>query len=92
MRRVRLNGLYMRTRDKAHRHIRRRLRLPEYYGGNLDALSDCLGELGDTQITLTHARAMRRGLGDAYAARLLSVLAAATGENPRVKLSVREGL
>ncbi|MDO4572124.1 MAG: barstar family protein [Clostridia bacterium] len=81
----------MGTRERAHRHLKRRLRLPDYYGNNLDALADCLGELGAARITLRHAAHMRRGLGEAYAARLLSVLAAATGENPRLELIVRDG-
>ena len=37
-----LNGKRMDTRDHAHAHLARRLRLPVYYGNNLDALNDCL--------------------------------------------------
>lgn len=92
MRRIVLNGRFMRTKEKAHRHIKRRLRLPAYYGNNLDALSDCLSELPETRITLRHAGALRAGLGAEYAAKLLSVLVAATGENPRLHLCVRERL
>ena len=92
MEKRRLNGLCMTTKEKAHRHIRRRLQLPDYYGCNLDALCDCLGEIGQpTQITLVNARAMNRKLGE-YGQKLISVLIACTGENPRLSLLVRQGL
>ena len=53
MKKVRLNGYFMTTRERAHRHLRRRLRLPDYYGNNLDALYDCLGDVGEpTEIEL----------------------------------------
>ena len=90
MKQVRLNGLFMGTKEKAHRHMKRRLSFPDYYGNNLDALYDCLSELGPTQVTLTHAAYLKKKLGDAYAAKLLSVFAAATGANPCVTLTVRD--
>ncbi len=90
MRHVHLNGLRMKNREKAYRHIKRRLHLPDYCGDNLDALSDCLSELPAAEITLHCAAAMRAGLGADYAQKLLSVLVAATGENPRLHVCVRE--
>lgn len=88
----RLNGRCMATKEKAHRHLKRRLKLPDHYGCNLDALADCLGEMGrPTAIILVNAGYMQRKLGD-YGVRLLSLLMAATGENPRLKLLVRQGL
>ena len=90
MRKRRLNGLFMTTKERAHRHIKRRLRLPDYYGCNLEALCDCLTEIGEpTEITLRHAAYMRRRLGE-YGVRLLSALLACTNENPRLQVCVRE--
>ena len=90
MNRRRINGWCMGTREKAHAHLKKRLSLPDYYGNNLDALCDCLTEIGEpTEITLVNAAYMRRRLGD-YGTKLLSALLACTGENPRLKLTVRE--
>ena len=56
MRRIVLDGRYLRERDSAQAYLARTLELPEYYGMNLDALADCLGEMGnDTEIVLLHS-------------------------------------
>ena len=87
-----LNGLFMGTREKAHKHIRARLDLPDYYGENLDALHDCLTDVHEpTQITLRFAGYMQKKLG-AYGTKLLSLLIACTGENPKLSVRVRNGL
>ena len=92
MKRVRLNDWCMGTKERAHRHIQKRLRFPDYYGGNLDALYDCLAEIGvPTEITLVNAKYLRTKLGD-YAKKLITVVLAASAENPRVKLAVKDGL
>ena len=65
-----LDGRCMTSRARAHGYIAGVLDLPVWYGANLDALADCLGELGPgTVVTLTHASAMREALGP-YAPRL----------------------
>ncbi len=91
MKRIRLNGRCMGTQERAHRHLRQRLRLPAYYGNNLDALYDCLTEIGTpTELLLVNARWMRARLG-AYGGKLLAVIVAAAAENPRIAVVVREG-
>lgn len=86
----RLNGMFMTTREKAHRHLRRRLHLPDYYGANLDALHDCLCAVGvPTTITLVHASTLKKRLG-VYGGKLISLLIACTGENPKLELVIRE--
>ncbi len=90
-RKVILNGKRMDTRAHAHAHIRRRLKLPDWYGGNLDALCDCLGEINEpTVVLLRHAGRMKQALGD-YGARLITVLSAMTGENPNIELVIHSG-
>lgn len=65
-----LDGRCMPSRAQAHGYIAGVLNLPAYYGANLDALADCLGELSrDVTLTLIHPDAMRQSLGD-YAPRL----------------------
>ena len=39
-----LDANQMEDRDALHAALRQALDLPDYYGGNLDALNDCLGE------------------------------------------------
>ena len=39
-----LDGSRMTDRESLHGELKKKLRLPDYYGGNLDALNDCLGE------------------------------------------------
>lgn len=85
-----LNGKRMRTPERAHTHLARRLRLPGWYGRNLDALCDCLGEINvPTVILLRHAQFMKQSLGD-YGTKLISVLAAMTGENTNLSLVVHQ--
>ena len=33
------------THEELHKTLQAQLELPDYYGGNLDALNDCLGDL-----------------------------------------------
>lgn len=39
-----LDGKRMGDKTAMHRELKQKLGLPDYYGGNLDALNDCLGE------------------------------------------------
>lgn len=57
-----LDGKNMTTRSDAHDEIARVLELPDYYGRNLDALWDLLGEK-QWQITLINVSEMIEGLG-----------------------------
>lgn len=77
-----LNGARMTDREKTHAYLKERLSLPDYYGGNLDALADCLGERPEPgKILFYNTRSMEKHLGE-YGAKLLSVFRhAACGEN-----------
>lgn len=72
MREIQLDGRAMDTRAALHRHLREALDLPEYYGNNLDALSDCLGEMRDVEVLLRYSQAMLNNLG-AYGQRVIDV-------------------
>ena len=47
-----LDALKMKTKTEAHSYLKEVLRLPEYYGGNLDALYDCLTEMEDVEVEI----------------------------------------
>lgn len=80
----------MTTKEKTHKHLKKRLHLPDYYGNNLDALCDCLTELETpSEITLRYAGHMRKHLGE-YGVKLISALIACTGESPELQVCVRE--
>jgi len=68
-----LDGRKMTSFDELHDYIKRIFRFPSYYGRNLDALADCLSELGPhVTVILNNADAMKEGLG-VYADKLLRV-------------------
>lgn len=82
MREVLLDGRQMTTRGDAHDVLARNLDFPAYYGRNLDALADSLGDINvPVVITLAHADDMIAGLG-AYGETLVSVLADAAQASP----------
>ena len=71
-------------REQAHAHLAQALELPAYYGKNLDALYDCLTELGPCTIQLVDAALLRRD--DGYGALILQTLADAARDDPRLHL------
>ena len=90
--RLSLNANWMTTRELAHAHLKERLRLPDWYGNNLDALHDCLGGIGEpTRILLRHPAKLERNLGE-YGTKLIRVLEQSVEENPNLRLSMRNWL
>ena len=82
-----LDGAAFQDKKKAHEIISRELSFPSYYGGNLDALYDCLTEMGQTEIDLYPCALIRRNL-DAYGDRLLQVFSDAAEANPNLSLKM----
>lgn len=83
-----LNCELLRDKERAHDYLARALHFPDYYGRNLDALYDCLGELGPCTLVLTGAEALRREHG--YGEKLLDVLADAARDVPSLQLRYDE--
>ena len=70
-----LDGRRMDDRAGLHAELKQKLSLPEYYGENLDALNDCLGERRERElIVIEHTGALLEGCED-YALGLLRVFA-----------------
>ena len=47
-----LDAEKMQTREEMHEYLKEVLEFPEYYGGNLDALYDCLTDMEDVEIVI----------------------------------------
>ena len=73
-------------RRQAHEYLAEALSFPEYYGKKLDALFDCLTELGECTVILEGAEKVR-GSGD-YGERVIKVMEAAAHANPLLELEV----
>ena len=78
MKRYVLDCRRMTDKAEAHAYIKSELGFPEHYGANLDALHDCLGELGECTVCF-EAPWELSALGD-YALKLLAVFRAAAEE------------
>jgi len=88
MRKAKLNGKKMDTREHAHRHLQKQLRLPAYYGANLDALWDLLSTCGEAiQVTLVNRGDMISALGD-YGEKLIQVFKDAERGNDRLRFRI----
>ena len=77
-----LDGDAISTREELHAALARELALPDWYGGNLDALYDCLTDLGEeTVLRVVHREVLEEKLGPT-ARGLWRVLKDAEAENP----------
>lgn len=91
MKRIVLNGRRMKDIAGTHCYLQRKCKFPDYYGKNLDALHDCLTEIGqDTRIILLNSEAAKQNLGE-YADGLFSVLEDSFAENRHLTISIRTG-
>ena len=67
-----IDGKDMTTREKAYRVIEKTMCFPDWFGHNLDALADCLGELpADSAVVFVNTDALTENLGS-YADKLLN--------------------
>ena len=69
---------------QAHIYLAEILDFPDYYGKNLDALFDCLMEMGECTFVLKGEDVIRRT--DCYGTKVLKVLGEAVQVNPRLRL------
>lgn len=77
-----LDGITLGEKAVLHPLLAREFSFPSWYGGNLDALFDCLTDVTE-EVTIT-----LRELDDLtpYAQRVVKVLQAAAKENPHIHL------
>lgn len=65
-----LNAEKLKDKEEAHEYLKEMLNLPEYYGRNLDALSDCLTDY-DEELKITILNYQKT---DSYGTKILNVL------------------
>ncbi|WP_276947736.1 barstar family protein [Acetatifactor muris] len=76
-----IDGEKITDREMLHEILAEGLKLPEWYGGNLDALYDCLTEMREeAEIQVRHESVLEAHLGG-YARTLRKVLSSAAEEN-----------
>ena len=84
MRRIELDGACLTRRGQAMEYLDGRLELPEWWGRNLDALHDCLTEVGQpTRVEVVDCGALE---GTVFGQGLLRVLEDTAWENPCFEL------
>ena len=85
---VRLDGVQLCGRESAMELLGHALALPEWWGNNLDALHDCLTELGcPVRLELHSWEAME---ASPFGRRLLRVLEDSAAENPYLELIIEQ--
>lgn len=77
----------MQTRQAAHAYIKKTLQFPDYYGENLDALYDCLGEISEAT-TLWIPRSLIDSLGE-YGQTMLTVFEEAAAHNEKLTIKLK---
>ena len=83
-----LNCRDMRTKEKAHEYIMKKMNFPDYYGKNLDALYDILSTYDkEVIIKFIDAEFLFEALGD-YGTSLIDVFKEAEEENSRIKIEM----
>ena len=83
-----IEGAAVGSMARLHRLLAEQLDFPGWYGGNLDALYDCLTDLTEeTSIILLHSQARTETLGTSYG-RFCRVLTDAAAENPNLHIQI----
>ena len=88
MKHVILDGESILTRSDLHKALREGLEFPEWYGNNLDALNDCLGDVCEP-LSLVVERLEPSEQGEWFS-RAVRAIAQAAGDNELIHLEVRE--
>jgi len=72
----------MNEKEESHKYLKECFGFPEYYGGNLDALYDCLTELDDTEVVITGMENSGKYFGQIY-----KILRLASEDNEYLRIS-----
>ena len=91
IRRVVLTGDNIGSRESMASFMKEALQLPDYFGGNLDALSDLLSEVTEETVFEIEESELAFIPEEGYAAKTLKVLDRAAEENPHIHLYLTDG-
>ena len=81
-----VDGALILNREMLHDTLSTALRLPAWYGRNLDALYDCLTDVQEeTVVVLRDRAALEEHLGG-YGRRFMRLLEEVSRENPHIRL------
>ena len=83
MKEIILQGYLLMDSERAHSYLAEELEFPDYYGGNLDALYDCLMDLSDVRIKIDVD-----GNENAYLSRILRVFEDAAEDNGDIEVYI----
>lgn len=84
-----LDARRFKGRTRAHAYLKEALGLPDYYGKNLDALYDCLGDIAEeTVIVVPDVIQKKEYLGE-YGRTMLRVFKDAAAENPALQIKIK---
>ena len=90
MTKVILNGAYMYSKEMAHMYMKWKLKTPQYYGKNLDALWDVLSTYSEPiEIWLTNKDQLMAKLGD-YGEAIIRTFQDAEQENSNICFAIIE--
>lgn len=79
-----IDGERINDREMLHDILKASLKLPVWYGRNLDALYDCLTDIQEeTQIRILHEELLKEHLGS-YAVSLIGTIRTAAQDNFRI--------
>ena len=88
MKKVVIDCEKLQQKEQAHLYLAEVFDFPDYYGKNLDALFDCLTELGECTIFLENENALKQA--DSYGIKVLKVLEEAALVNSNLKIIGQE--
>ncbi len=84
LKRVALDPVYLCDKESMAAFMKEHLVLPEYFGGNLDALSDVLSEICEETVFEVKVDDLVHFLPEEYPGRVLKVISHAAEENPHL--------
>lgn len=87
---VQLSAARWETPRAAHEALAGALGFPAHYGHNLDALHDCLTELGETRLVIEHCARAAAFMPEKWPG-FLSVFLDAAEENPALQIRLLPG-
>lgn len=85
-----LDASKLKDKDTLYSYMKEIFELPEYFGNNLDALSDSLSEVSEPIDILLTRQTVKDICEDEYAFKVLIVLGEAANNNPYLHLLFRK--